>query len=185
MPWTTVYLFFICYHHQQTLLWGFIAKAHFKFYGDFSFILHLFLFALPWLLRRGRVTFNGISKGKIDLKLIHDNLVANYRVAVYGLLSLLLFLKAILAKPFVSCFYEHGILCVDRFSNYDVIDLALVLLNDLPWISYWSDCSCCFFHGINKLYSMTFYNYHGCSIVVTILLYLLILIMLMGLYFGV
>lgn len=38
-----------------------------------------------------------------------------------------------------------------------------------------------FFHGLNKLYPMTFYKYPGCSIVVTILLYLLILVMLMGL----
>ena len=42
-----------------------------------------------------------------------------------------------------------------------------------------------FFHGLNKLYPMTFYKYPGCSIVVTILLYLLILVMLMGLHFGV
>ncbi|MCH1472139.1 MAG: hypothetical protein L7T85_06180 [Flavobacteriaceae bacterium] len=42
-----------------------------------------------------------------------------------------------------------------------------------------------FLHGLNKCYPMTFYKYPGCSIVVTILLYLLILVMLMGLYFGV
>ncbi|MGB0305993.1 MAG: hypothetical protein ACPGCJ_04565 [Flavobacteriaceae bacterium] len=42
-----------------------------------------------------------------------------------------------------------------------------------------------FFHGINKLYPMTFYKYPGCSVVVTILLFLLILVMLMGLYYGV
>jgi len=41
-----------------------------------------------------------------------------------------------------------------------------------------------FLHGLNKCYPMTFYKYPGCSIVITILLYLFILLLLIGLLSG-
>ena len=146
MPWTTAYLFFLFVIIINKLFYEVSLRKPILSFMVISvlFFIYFYFHSLDY---SGGGNFQWYSLAKNWLKLIHDNLVAYYRVAIFGLLSLWLFKKALFENPFVSCFCKYDILCVDRFSDYDVIDLALVLLSRFPWISYWSGCSCCFSMG--------------------------------------